>query len=83
MFHKIRRVDAVDKYRLKVEFADDVIKEYDMKPLLDSAAGFSLLKENHELFYDVQVDTGGYGVIWNDDLDISCDELWEKGAITE
>ncbi len=22
---------------------------------------------------------GGYGIIWNDDLDLSCDELFENG----
>ena len=21
---------------------------------------------------------GGYGIVWNDDLDLSCDELWDK-----
>ena len=26
---------------------------------------------------------GGYGIIWNDDLDLSCDELWENGIVTE
>ena len=25
------------------------------------------------------MDVGGYGIIWNDDLDLSCDELWENG----
>ena len=27
----------------------------------------------------VQVDVGGYGVVWNDELDLSCDELWDHG----
>ena len=27
----------------------------------------------------MEVDTGGYGIIWNDDLDLSCDELFENG----
>ena len=26
-----------------------------------------------------KVDVGGYGIIWNDDIDISCDELFENG----
>ena len=25
------------------------------------------------------VDVGGYGIVWNDDVDLSCDELWENG----
>ena len=27
----------------------------------------------------LQIDVGGYGIIWNDDIDLSCDELFENG----
>ena len=37
------------------------------------------LKDNIKLFSSVMIDQGGYGVIWNDDIDISCDELWVNG----
>ena len=40
---------------------------------------FSPLKEDRSLFYSVTVDQGGYGIVWNDDIDISCDELWANG----
>lgn len=26
------------------------------------------------------MDIGGYGVSWNNDLDLACDELWEHGT---
>lgn len=32
-----------------------------------------------EVFASVSVDVGGYGIVWNDELDLSCDELWENG----
>ena len=44
---------------------------------------FSVLKENPEAFRCVAVDVGGYGIIWGDDLDLSCDELWEHGTTIE
>ena len=31
----------------------------------------------------VLVDVGGYGIIWNDELDLSCDELWDNGTTVE
>ena len=37
------------------------------------------LKYHSELYYSAKVDIGGYGVIWNDDIDISCDELFYNG----
>ncbi|MBR5981406.1 MAG: DUF2442 domain-containing protein, partial [Firmicutes bacterium] len=40
---------------------------------------FRAFKKHPELFYEVQVDTGGYGIVWNDDLDLSCEELYHNG----
>lgn len=35
------------------------------------------------MLYSVEVDAGGYGIIWNDDIDLSCDELFENGETVE
>ena len=35
------------------------------------------------LFEQVQVDSGGYGISWNDDIDLSCNELWENGTVVD
>lgn len=32
------------------------------------------------MFHKIK-DEGGYGVVWNDDTDLSCDELFENGTI--
>lgn len=56
-----------------------VTKIYDVKPLFERLPVFAAL-QNEELFFGVTVDAGGYGVIWNDELDLSCDELWENGV---
>ncbi len=31
------------------------------------------------LFELVRVDAGGYGIIWNDELDLDCNELYYNG----
>ena len=31
----------------------------------------------------MEVDAGGYGIIWNDDLDLSCEELFVNGEPVE
>lgn len=41
---------------------------------------FEKLKEK-ELFEKVKVDVGGYGISWNEDIDLSCEEIWENGEI--
>lgn len=80
MFHKIKNVAALPDYRLSVQFSEGVTKIYDIKPLFDRLPIFSALKDDKQTFYNVSVDVGGYGIVWNDELDLSCDELWEHGT---
>lgn len=79
MFHKIKNIAAISDYRLSVLFCEGVTKIYNVKPLFERIPAFCALR-NDEKFFDVTVDVGGYGIIWNDDLDLSCDELWENGV---
>ena len=79
MFHKIKSVSALPQYKLSVEFYEGITKIYDVKPLFEKIPIFAELERHSELFASVSVDVGGYGIVWNDDLDLSCDELWENG----
>lgn len=80
MFHKIKNVFALPEYKLSVQFSEGVTKIYDVQPLFDKMPVFAELKDNTQEFFNVSVDVGGYGIVWNDDLDLSCDELWENGV---
>lgn len=79
MFHKVNSVSPLNYYHLAVHFWDGTTKIYNLNPLFDKWPAFQALK-NLELFNSVKVDLGGYGISWNEDLDLSCDELWEKGS---
>ena len=79
MFHKVKAVNALPDYRLSVQFAEGVTKIYDVKPLFEKWPSFHALKDDPELFSGVEIDLGGYGIVWNDDLDLSCNELYENG----
>ena len=83
MFHKVKNVTALPDYKLSVQFSEGVTKIYDITPLFEKYKFFLPLKNSAELFNSVTVDQGGYGIIWNDDIDISCDELWENGEEIE
>lgn len=78
MFHKVKSVRPMDDFVLLVSFSEGVTKTYDVKPLFAKWAVFNELKNNH-LFEEVSVDQGGYGISWNDDIDLSCDELFYEG----
>ena len=79
MFHKVKAVSALPDHRLSVQFAEGVTKIYDVKPLFEKWEVFNALKDSPELFSDIEVDAGDYGIVWNDDLDLSCDELFFNG----
>ncbi len=82
MFHKVKNVTALPGFKLSIQFSEGVTKIYNVKDLIEKNSMFQNL-QNEELFYNVEVDVGGYGIIWNDDIDISCDELFENGKTIE
>lgn len=82
MFHKVKKVDALEDMILEVEFIDGIVKLYDVKKIMTRWKVFELLKDI-ELFRKVKVDQGGYGISWNDEIDIGCNEIWENGIVKE
>lgn len=79
MFHKVKSVAAIPDFRLSVQFCEGVTKVYDVKPLFEKLPVFRQFENDPAEFGCAAVDVGGYGIVWNDDLDLSCDELWENG----
>ena len=83
MFHKVRSVTPISDFSLLVEFENGSSKVYDIKPLFAKWRSFQALADIAGLFEQVRVDTGGYGISWNDDLDLACDELYHNGSEIE
>ncbi len=80
-YPKIEAVTPLSGKRLLVRFVGGYKKVYDCGPLLGREP-FSAL-ENESLFRQVKVDSGGYGVSWSDQIDLSESELWIKGRQRE
>ena len=76
-YPKIRSAKAIDDYTLLIEFDNNQKKKYDIRRLTQKEVFLPL--KNTALFRAVQVDVGGYGVVWNSDIDISEHELWSYG----
>ena len=82
MFHKVKFVAPLPDFKLSVKFYEGVTKIYDVKPWFDKQKVFHQLFDLR-LFYSVQADMGGYGIIWNEDVDLHCNELWNNGEVIE
>ena len=74
----IKYIEPLPGYRLFVIFDNGAIKVYSMKERLETPA-FQALKDE-ALFYQAKVSSGGYGVIWSDEIDLSEYELWTNGV---
>ena len=80
-YPRISAVKPLSGKRLLVTFATGERKIYDCTPLLKEDVFRPLQDEN--LFRQARADQDGYGVIWNDDIDLAEAELWRNGQPAE
>ncbi len=81
MFPKIKSIQPLEGKKLLVTFDNDVKKIYDCASLLSEDAFYPLKDE--ALFRNVKIDPGGYGISWNEEIDLSEAELWINGILVE
>ena len=82
MTHRIISVKPLDNMILSVVFQNGTEKEYNIRNLYSIFSQFEDLEKIHGLFQQVQIDAGGYGVSWNDELDLDVETLWAEGIET-
>ncbi len=79
VFHRVKNITPLHDKILLAEFQDGTTKKYDVKPLMQKLPVFQMLNYVNGLFEQVRVDSGGYGIIWNNELDLDCNELYYNG----
>ncbi|MBR6241478.1 MAG: DUF2442 domain-containing protein [Lentisphaeria bacterium] len=80
MFPKLNKIKALPGCMLWAEFKDGREVVYSVSRLVEVNPVFGDLVRNPELFAQVRIDPGGYGISWNDELDLEAEELWNCGA---
>ena len=78
VFHRIDAVSVVEPFRLRTVFADGAVKDYDLRRWEHHPA-FSLLFRHPAMQTAVRVEPGGYGVYWNEGIDLSAEEIYGNG----
>lgn len=73
---RVIKVQALEEYRLLLTFAQGERKIFDMKPYLQYPMYQPLQSE--VLFRSVH--TNGETAVWNDDIDIAPETLYEDGV---
>ena len=77
MFHKAVRVEFKEKTIVEVTFQSGEVKAYDMSKLFKKYPQLKAL-ENRMLFYSGKLQ-GAYGIVWNDELDLEVETVYEEG----
>ena len=76
-YPKVKLVTPLSGKQLFVTFTTGDTRVYDCTPLLNESPFHSL--KDDVFFKNVHVDQTGYGVVWNDYVDLSESELWING----
>jgi hypothetical protein len=77
-YPRIKYLEPLSGYRLFLIFDNGEIKVYSLAERLQTPAFRAL--QDEALFNAAHIANGGYGVIWNDEIDLSEYELWMKGV---
>ena len=77
MFHKTVDMRFLDGTAMEVVFQDGKVKRYDMAVLFSKYPQLRALKDRR-LFLSGKL-MGAYGIMWNDDLDIETETIYEDG----
>ena len=74
-------LELLDGVKVKLTFIDGKIIRYDMAKMFEKYPCLIALKENHDLFLNGHLDKRGYGIIWNDELDVDVMTIYEDGEL--
>ena len=66
-------------YKLKARFKTGEERLYDASILEQTWPEFGDLRVIPGLFELVHLDAGGHGIVWNEFLDLSSEEIWHDG----
>lgn len=79
MSPKIKNVKPFAEYTLLVAFENGERKKYGIETACKKWDVFQNLLTIPSLFEQVKLDQGGYGISWNDEIDLSANELYQNG----
>ena len=79
MFHKAIDVKFSDGTTLEVTFQNGDVKSYDMSSLFEKYPQLRAL-EDRNLFLSGHL-MGMYGIVWNDEVDIEVETIYEEGKL--
>ena len=77
---KAKSIKRIESDAIVVEFEDGTCKLLQVKQLLAVHPIFSDLIRIKGLFMQAHIEAGGYGIVWNENIDIATEYIYEHGV---
>ena len=81
MIKRIKKIEALPDYQLRVSFDDGKCVLYNVKEDIDTIPTFSSLLTETALFKNVQLDESRTCVFWSEEIDLPSDTIYEYGTL--
>ena len=75
------KVRFLDDVKLELTYQDGKVIRYDMSVMFSKYPQLEELRRNRALFTSGRLDPGGYGIVWNDELDFDTTGIYEDGEV--
>ena len=79
MIYRINSLRVLPEYLLEVSFDDGKTVIYDVKEYMEHIPSYAYLKRIEGLFNQAKVDTSRTCVVWNENIDLPSDIIYEYG----
>ena len=81
MYNRLTNVSFKENLIIIAKFNDGKVVSYDIRQLYEQFPIFKELEKNPVLFINGKIAPGGCGIIFNDEIDIATEELYEFGTL--
>ena len=83
MYNRLVNISLNDNLIVISEFLDGVVTSFDLKSMISKFPVFNDLLTNKQLYQSGHISPGGFGIIWNDEIDFAAESLYYDGTIIE
>lgn len=81
MHYIATKVRFLQDVTVEVTYQDGKVVQYDMSQMFKKYPQLEELRKNRKLFESGHLDVGGYGIVWNDELDFDATSIYEDGVV--
>lgn len=75
---KIRDVEPLDGYWLRLRFSDGAVKDVDVGELLAEGGVFATIRDQRDIFEQVRVNPESQAIEWPGEVDLDADVLYGR-----